>query len=587
MNTSIVPAVLLFIALLTAGSSVVINAEYVDLVLTVTSVSIGNVGLTVLDAKGIGATYTNSGGVNVSVYSGYYVYDNSTNYNDTLIIETNSSLDAINYLHLYSTFYSQIRPGEIDVSPLNDYVAVVGSGTNASSGDSDGYIVISDLSLNSSKTHISIFDGVSSQLNYTIFTNVFYSSNDHIYVVGGVYDEANGYYDGLIVVYSFNGSSIILKQNQTYTYNDPDGYSNNLLFMKGVIGPDGYLYVTGYIPYYYSGYGYYAYKAAIVKIDPLTLQVISANIYTLYNSQGYIGTAWFTGSVTSDDNYIYVTFNKLSDYSSSSNTYTRASLIMCLDTSLNLQWGYLWDTKEYNEFLFDIAVTDENLTVVGGTDNNYGSTSFSQMNDIMLSIDPASGSPKYGVLVGGTGYEYFKDPAIDYEGKLYAIGRSDTQSFNELYIPGSSLNFSVSNAAPAETGGISTATHNKSITLKPVNTPLPDSPLYRSMLKSLLEHPPKPSKGSSLRPGIGKAGSGHQKKPVIRSRGIEFETGSLKLSQITVEQNGTPGHVVKFAPYAGQVSTAPPPVPESYFAIITGAAIGVAAALLLYRRKAR
>ncbi len=565
---SILAALLLLVFLISSIVSIVYSV-YTEWLIVTSAVNYGGTDYQVIDAKGIGST--EYGSVGPYIYGMYYIYNQSSNHNYTLLRQYNSTGDLIQQLLLYSSAHVNVKPGELEVSPTSDYLAAVMYGSK-STGDSDGFIFLSDINITGFASLI--YDGFDQDTNYTLIWDVYYAVDNEIFVGGAVLNESSGYYEGLIVVYSFNGTHLLYDRDAVYVNKTNDVFVTDL-----VIGPDGYLYATMYEPYYYNG-EFYDYLGLLVKIDPVTLNSMDYVKVRLYNSFGYIQLATITGSVAADSTYLYLTFNRLSDQYGV-NGYSGSILVAKLTTSLSTEWVKIIDDPDYDEYSYDIAVTSDNVTVMGITDNNYGSSDFQDYNGFTISLDPVSGSAKYGLLIGGLGYDQFKDPSITWDQKLYIIGVSDSTTFYELRIAGQNIPVSSIDKLYSKPiyGGV-----------KPVRSGTPYSRLDRQVLEEILSIKERYYRGGVESPS-------RELKVVFRHRegcarfGVDNMLSIRRIDaknggEYKVEGSLTPGILLKISVDTGGQALPPKPVPENPLVVaITIITASVIAVIVYVRRR--
>ncbi len=510
----------------------------------------------VLDTRGCSATkYNGSSNTPVIIYAGYYVENTTSGLNESIIRSVDENDTEIRLVRVYSTQYLRTKIEGIDVSPSNDYVAMIYNLDELKDGDAA--LIISDLNLDYEDEFI--YDGYNATINFTRFFNVYASQNGVVYVVGYIYDSGNNAYYGLLGEYIWDGNNLRLNRTVFFSFNDPNGISDNLLFTDVLVGPDRYLYVAGYIPYVDSQGNVYDYKGEVLKIDPRSLDVVAEHIVPLYNSDGYVGSGTVTGNIAADDSYIYYQFNTLSD----TYPYTRAVLFGKLDTSLNPVWTHSWDNKTSNELGYDLAVTQLNLTIIGLTDNNYGITVFNYSNAAVLSLDPATGDPKYLLLVGGNDSESFAYHAIDPNGYLYTLGTTRTKSNNlyEARISAQYINISTFSKTLKNIEGIK---------LYPRGVIIPFAG-NKAAVNTL-------GKPSTIRllTEIGR------KKPNIK---LLYIPG--KPNVMATRSGDPPGLLVKYSVPAGLPSTPPPPIPEDRILVLAGVLSMLLVSIVFHRVRTR
>ncbi len=568
-----VVAVLIAIVLL----PIISYAVYVSWVHYVDQVVFDSTTYNVIDGKGIASTeYTSPGNIPVYIYPMFSIYETTTGFNYTLIDHLDENGILLSHVLIHSPVYKNIYPEEAEVSPDNKYVVYAMRGID-NSGDGDGILILTDLNL--TKVQYYILDGINQTHNFTGFSDLFIASNNHVYVVGYVFDDVNNVYDGILVDFYYNGTGLEFQSLTPYVYNDPDGHSNDLLFADIIIGPDGYLYITGYVPYFYNG-AFYDYKGLIVKVDPFAYNIISYVSVALWNSVGYMGLATYVGRLCADDTYIYAVFNTLSDTLGSGGYYTRAAVIEKVDINLNGIWEKIWNDVNYDNRIYDITVTKDNLTVVGTTDNSYGYSIFQGYNAIVLSLNSADGSAKHGYLVGGSGGEGFRDATVDYKGYLYTVGftTTDPNYMYEAYISSSQISLTLS----------SQQHYNASRTpeLKPVQVK------HGATLSERIVETPEPrgeSKPASNTKGLSKGVLVQNpaiypgEKLITASR---VEPSKKNGRPIVLQEPSIPGFAVKYAEPLGLQPTPPPPVPEDNILIILGVIAGLGlVAYMAHRRR--
>ncbi len=546
--------VTLILTLVILGQAVI--AGYVEWADYKDSITFNGVSYPVLDARGCSATkYNGSSNIPVIIYAGYYVENATSGLNESIIRSVDENDTEIELVHVYSTQYLSTEIEGIDVSPSNDYVAMIYNLDELKDGDAA--LVISDLNLNYEDEYV--YDGYNATINFTRFYGLYASQNGVVYVVGYIYDSKNNIRYGLLGEYIWDGSSLQFNRTVFYSFNDPDGISNNLSFTDVLVGPDGYLYVAGYIPYIDSQGNVYDYKGEVLKINPKTLDVVAEYVVQLYNSNGYVGAGTVTGNIAADDSYIYYQFNTLSNIY----PYTRAVLFGKLDTSLNPVWTRLWDNKTSNELGYDLAVTQLNLSIIGLTDNNYGITVFNYSNAAVLSLDPATGDPKYLLLVGGNDTESFTYSTIDPNGYLYTLGTTNTQPNNlyEAHIPAQYINVSTLSTRLKNIGGIKLYPSGETIPFnknkagaRPLGNP--------STTSVLMELGRKESSGKLVY---------IHGKPVVKA----------------AERSDPPGLLVKYSVPAGLPSTPPPPIPEDRILVLAGVLSMLILSIVYYNIKTR
>ncbi len=567
-----IAAVLMAIVLL----SMVSYAIYVSWIHYVNQVVFESITYNVIGGKGIASTeYTSSGNVPVYIYPMFSVYETTTGFNYTLIDHLDENGTLLSHVLIHSSVYQSIHPEEAEVSPDNKYVVYALQGID-NGGDKDAILILTDLDL--TKVQYYILDGINQTHNYTGFFNLFIASNNHVYVVGYVFDSVNAVYDGILVDFYYNGTGLEFQSLVPYVYNDPNGISNHLFFTDVTIGPDGYLYIAGYVPYYSSGL-FYDYKGLIIKVDPFTYNRIGYVEVALWNNVGYVGGRTYVGRLCADDTYLYAVFNTLSDTQSTNGDYTRAAVIEKLDTSLNGVWEKIWNDIDYNNLIFDIVVTKSNLTIVGLTDNNYGYTAFQGLNAIVLTLNPADGSAKHGYLVGGSGDEVFEDATVDYKGYLYTVGNTttDLNYIYEAYLSSSQISLTLTSK---QHYNISNAPQLKPALVKP------GSPLEKRIVKP--QESPGESKPASNTGGLSRASP--VRNPVIYSgdkliMASRVKTGRKISGPIGLQEPSKPGIAVKYAEPLGLQPTPPPPVPEDNILIILGVIAGLGLVAHVARRR--
>ncbi len=556
--------------------SIISNALYVDWIFYVAQDIFGSSTYIVFDGKGIASTeYASLDSEPIHIYPMFVANETITGRNYTLIycLDENGAVKSSTSIRLAE--YRDIYPEEAEVFPDNNYVIFALRGIDLDN-DHDGILALADLEL--TDVTVYILEGINKTYNSTGFTDLFIASNNHVYVVGYIYNSVRDIFDGILVDFYYNGSGLEFEGLTTYMYSDSN--SNLLIFTDVTVGPDGYIYVAGYVPLYNSTNDkYYDYMGLVLKIDPQTHNITKYVGIRLWNIYGKLGLATFSGSVCSDDKYIYATFNTLSDKADDLGYYTRASVIEKLDTELNNVWERIWNDVEYDNVIYDIIVTTDNLTVVGTTDNSYGYTEFQGYNAIVLTLNPVDGGGKHGYLVGGSGNEVFKDPSVDYKGYLYTVGHTTTDPDNmyEAYI------------SPDEISLTSPQQHHNTAhiqSLKPARIKS-SVPLMERIIK-----PPKPlEKYKPLTRTMGLKKSATIKNPVVRfgvnmtsNDLIEPISGTNRLVELQVLSR--PGIAVKFASPIGVQPTPPPPVPENDIVIITGTVIGlVLIGYAIYKRR--
>ncbi len=559
LNKSSYIVFIVLLLVLTISGGVIVYTAYTEWLVVTDYITYNGVDYPVIDAKGIATT--EYGSIGPYVYSMYYIHNSTSNRNYTMLIEMDSDSNLLNKLLLYSSNHVNVKPGEVEVSPKGDYLAAVLFGENID-GDMDGFIFLSDVNITGAASLV--FDKYENDTVDVYIWDVYYAVNNEIFVGGAVYNKTSNEIQALIIVYSFNGTHLFFERAATYKYNDPDGLSNDHMITDLVIGPDGYLYATIYVPYYYNG-EWLDYKGIIAKIDPVSLGALNYTTIKLYNTAGYYQLATFTGSLAADENSIYATFNSISEYYGAPG-YTSSGLIIKLTPNFVVEWFKVFDNIDYDEMLYDIVVTTDNVTLVGMTNSNYGSTSFSDYNGIILSLDPLTGNPKYGLLIGGTGYDQLKDPSISWDQRLYVIGVSDTTSFYEKYIPASTLEVAVKNIDKLHTG-------SRSVKYIVENNHL-RNPLYIELINRFTEL----KKNGSSKPVIvvGRTGlyrisykttGGNVKMGVTEGLTIK-KIDEIHSRDITVKQAYTPGILLKLSVSTGQQVLPPEPVPENYLLVL-------------------
>ncbi len=487
----------------------------------------------------------------INVYALYMVNQEGTSYNWSIIsLLNNSNGTILNTRIITSSRYEEVIPEHVSVSPNNSFIALTMTGNEEI--DLDGILWIGYPN-NLSMINAEIFDGISSNANMTIFYGLYIANDNTIWVTGTVYNTSSNTYEGLILVFKYNSTGLYLLRGATYTYNDPLGYSNNLMFVNPIIGPDGYLYVAGYVPYPYQG-ELFDYRGVVEKIDPITLDIINYRIFYLNSTEGYVRSTGVHGSISCDDQYLYVAYN-IDYYNSTTGRNTGAGLIVKLDTNLNTIWEKIWDEPYNNEYLYTIETTSKYVIVGGGTDDNYGNNSFSDINNMLIILNKTDGSPVYAVLSGGSGREYIEELSVDAEGKTYSISTTNSSSiyFNIVYNALSVKNniskkiFSINNQHKGIINGKYSVMKNN----KHVLIPRPRKKTTKKN-REVLTYMSIPD--SVLRENL--------------IHGDFLSCVNIRPSVINIRQTSTGGLVVKYGISVGAPVSPPPPLPENSLVVI-------------------
>ncbi len=249
------------------------------------------------------------------------------------------------------------------------------------------------------------------------FRGVTVGGDGSVYAVGEYYNGS--WYYGLIVRYDNYSLS-----DGTWTAYTTKSY--NVTFYDAVIGPDGYLYITGHTLYRYvdssNNVYYIPIHQLVYKLDPTTLDIVNTTYIPLYTSQGYVVVVntMRVGITNCGDGICIAGF--FYDEAINATNPTLGLIVIKFDTNFNIVWERKIATT-YHELAHGIASDIAgNITVVGKTNNNYGSnlsTSYYHILDIVLD---ENGNLKQAFLAGGDNGDIGLDPTVDINGNTYLVG---------------------------------------------------------------------------------------------------------------------------------------------------------------------
>jgi hypothetical protein len=569
---------ILLIAIILSSMTSIAAIQYTAWDREYTSISASNVSGNVIDAEGLGASWYANGTVgHIQVCSTYYI--NSTPTNVTLYVITDSQGNELGkYVLNISGGYSEVVPAHIEVSMDGKFVAVMGTARKTGTvSDYDGFLYI--ISDNSTFHTGDIYEGPTSPGDEVWFFSGVYGINDHIYVVGTYYNNTSGNYMGLLLDYYFNNGVLTGIGGSLYTFTDPDGYSNNLMFTDAVIGPDGYLYVAGYIPYYAGGVvtDVYEYKVALIKIHPGDYSVLGYDLLSVWNNQ--YKRAQYAASVTSDDSNIYAAFNSISnDYYLSTNV-----TIIKYETNLTKDWVKYWNEVNYDDYAFDILATNRNLTIVGGTYYWYlVGGSVDKMNMVVFSLNKTDGSTQYGLMIGGLENEYFNDVAVDNVGGVYVLGPYNSTSLGGYLITGqvsvSRIPSSGTRTADKPIGVLRTILYESMIAKN--NTGSASNRLVSKSLNSNSEGETYITQYTIL-PGFTTNDTQLQMFSLITPRG---GVRGFATNQIPTIANA-PGLLAKLNATGGTQNVPPNPLPEEEYLVMAVVVATLAAIFVIFKKR--
>ncbi len=249
------------------------------------------------------------------------------------------------------------------------------------------------------------------------FHGVTVGGDGSVYAVGEYYNGS--WYYGLIVRYDNYSLS-----DGTWTAYTTQSY--NVTFYDAAIGPDGYLYITGHLVYRYvdsSNNVYYVPIYQLVyKLNPTTLEIVNTTYIPLYTSQNYILIVnAMKVDIANCGNGICIA-GFFYDEAINATNPTLGLMIIKFDTNFNIVWEHRIATT-YHELAHGIASDIAgNITVVGETNNNYGSnlsTNYYHILDIVLD---ENGNLKQAFLAGGDYGENGLDSTVDINGNTYIVG---------------------------------------------------------------------------------------------------------------------------------------------------------------------
>ena len=335
---------------------------------------------------------------------------------------TNSSLIIVSYkgdiVNNYAYYYGAGNLTSIDALYAWGNVYITGY----LSGSSGVYGII--YSVNATNGSVKNYY-VDTDTSYTVMRGVCRDGLGHVFAVGFQYSP-NGSPKINATVFEFDENLNLVARNEFYAS------GLNLTGWDCVIGPDGALYVSATVYYYYGGYNYPDYFL-LMKLDQ-SLGLIDYTLYPLYNSQGYVTLSsnhWIP--LATDNNLVYAAYTWTDDKPSPSSPTNRASVI-AVNTSLSVVWNYTLSTDAY-EFFDALSVgSDGSLITGGGTNNNYTTPLSTDYYHGLVLVFDASHSLERAILFGGSSGEAVLATGIDALGGTYlaSVSYSDNVSFYDV-----------------------------------------------------------------------------------------------------------------------------------------------------------
>ena len=296
---------------------------------------------------------------------------------------------------------------------------VYGAGYYESSTTITGVVVATDkaslgasLQYAFSNFYPSIYYGVCSGGDGSVYaTGFYYNGTDYLMLVGS---------------YTETLSPVL---EATYSH-----ASYNMTGFSCVIGPDGYLYVSG-ILFMRTGGVNYPVAVFVIKLDPLSLDIVSYRFIEAFNSQYYsIASAFTRNGVAASSSDIVLAASYTDELPDPTNP-TPGAFVAILDTNLNIIARKNLTTSYYERFRTVAVGGGGEIVVAGQTNNDYATgLGTSVWHTIVLLMD-SSLTVQRSILYGNDSYGSLPySVGIDLDGYVYVAGydAADTLLFYDI-----------------------------------------------------------------------------------------------------------------------------------------------------------